>query len=170
MKKFRFSIVSLLLLLLLAEAACIGEPNMLPSIPQPITWMNRPDNFPLPDFSGKITILGFYTEDSSGCIKILPIVLKLIQQYGNRIQFIGVYSPLPKQEETIAEIKQLLKEKNVPYPVMLDHNTEISRLFRINRWPTVVIADRDKKIIHRLYGSREIINQLPDVLNKAAGI
>jgi len=163
----KFKATTLILLVVLILSSCIDKPKTLPPIPQPIHWLNRPANFPLPSFSGKVTILGFYTEDCSGCAKIQPTLRQIIKKYGDKIQMIGVYTPLPHQAPTLTEIKIFLKKHNITYPILLDHETKILRTYRVTDWPTLIIADRNQHIIQRLHRSQEIINLLPKILQKA---
>lgn len=139
-------------LILAAISGCFGPPEKVPAFPKKISWLNRPADYPLPNFKNKITIFGFYTEDCAGCIKIQPSLKNIMKKYGNKVQVIGVYTPLPQQQSTKSEIKKFLRTHHVSYPILLDKGSTLLRAFHITGWPTLVISDKDTKVIGHIDG------------------
>lgn len=93
-----------------------GEVHKLRSIQgQPITVVERSNGYIFPELKNKIVILEMFGKNCSHCIKEMPIMNKLRQQYRNKLEIValqveGKMSPL--------QANALLKRHKIKYPVI----------------------------------------------------
>lgn len=155
---FYYTLATISLLIL---TSCFGPPKTVPPITGPIVWLNRPADFPLPSFKGKITLILFITEKCPACITMQSALQEILKKQGDRVQILGIYTPIARQKTTVAEIKKFLKEHNIVYPVLYDSNSKILRAFHVVNWPTLVVSNANTEIVEHMHGMQNAdkINQ-----------
>lgn len=59
---------------------------------------------------------------------------------------IGVHSPEFSYERDAANVKQAIKDLNIPYIVALDNDFKIWNSFKVWAWPSMFILDKQGRI------------------------
>ena len=68
----------------------------------------------------------------------------------SKLRWLGIASGLWANS---ADLRKYRAENNVTIPLTLDASGEIFRAFRVNEVPTILVADADGRIVHRIEGN-----------------
>jgi thiol-disulfide isomerase/thioredoxin len=98
--------------------------------------------------SSKVIILDFYYSACYPCLLALPVLGRIHRKYTDKEVLIVGINPV---DTDINRLHKLLKTKEVAYPSCLD-TTGIARSFGITAYPSLLIFDRDKKLVQQLTG------------------
>ena len=149
-----------------------------------ILWSNLPEkdlqaahNFDLPtpdgktinldDYKGKIILLNFWATWSTPCLKEMPALEKLHQQYSDEdLQIIGI-AIVSKQED----IPKKILETGITYPVGIGGKQLIADYGYFTSIPQSFLIDRSGKIVKEYAGTIEftkIQKELTLILHKPA--
>ena len=109
------------------------------------------------------TIINFWATDCPGCIKEMPGLTDIYNQFkGQGLQIIAVsmsYDP-PNQ------VLNFTQKNKIPFPVVLDIDGQIARSFEdIRLTPTSILIDKNGKIIDKVIGELDF-NKLNVLLKK----
>ncbi|QDD12560.1 peroxiredoxin family protein [Candidatus Methylopumilus rimovensis] len=109
------------------------------------------------------TIINFWATDCPGCIKEMPGLTDIYNQFkGQGLQIIAVsmsYDP-PNQ------VLNFTQKNKIPFPVVLDVDGQIARSFEdIRLTPTSILIDKNGKIIDKVIGELDF-NKLNVLLKK----
>jgi thiol-disulfide isomerase/thioredoxin len=93
-----------------------GEVHRLKSIQgQKITIVERPTGYVFPEFKNKIVILEMFGKNCSHCIKEMPIMNKLRQQYRNNLEIVALQV---EGKMSSMQANALLRRHKIGYPVI----------------------------------------------------
>ncbi len=130
-----------------------------------LLFMLRPEQAPavalsvgdtIPDFkiktvegrmvdSGKIVekkpmFLIFWATWCPNCKKELPLLKKIAADYGARgMFFLGIN---PGVNDSVRRVERYVKRYGVNYPIAFDHGSKVTKTFKVQGVPTIVITDR----------------------------
>ena len=109
------------------------------------------------------TIINFWATDCPGCIKEMPGLTDIYNQFkGQGLQIIAVsmsYDP-PNQ------VLNFTQKNKIPFPVVLDVDGQIAQSFGdIRLTPTSILIDKNGKIIDKVIGELDF-NKLNALLKK----
>ncbi len=107
------------------------------------------DRVQLSDYRGKVVVLDFWATWCPPCRKELPRIQQLYEQ--NKDKGIVV---LAINDETGRKVKSFLKEHNYNFPVLMDQDGKVHRLYAANTIPNAVVVDRSGTIVAHLVGLR----------------
>ncbi|GIW18453.1 MAG: hypothetical protein KatS3mg064_1610 [Tepidiforma sp.] len=154
----------LLLLPLLAAAACSGgrsEPPLTresnvadqparkswagsepaPPFPPGLTWFNVQRPLTLEDLRGRIVLLDFWTAGCINCQHIVPDLLRLEAEFGNRLVVIGVHSGKYAEEHEDETIREAIRRLGITHPVINDADFRTWTTYGARAWPTLILID-----------------------------
>jgi peroxiredoxin len=100
----------------------------------------------LADYRGKKLVLVFWATWNNGSH---PEMLMLGQLYGrartpeNDFEIVGI-----AVDDGLAAVKQFAADSKLPFPVVLDHNRQVTTAYQIRSLPTAIIVDGDGKVIY----------------------
>ncbi len=89
---------------------------------------------------GKVIFLNFWATWCAPCIKEMPDIQKLYDDYGDKVSFLLV------TEEEKEKVLAFMQKKKLNLPVYFSKNTEIPADLRFKLIPTTYIIDRSGKI------------------------
>ena len=99
---------------------------------------------------GKITLINFWATDCPGCINEMPGLIETYNQYkdqGLEVIAVAMYYDPPSR------VISFTKNKNLPFPVVLDTNKEIiSKFDNVKLTPTSIILDKNGYVINTIIG------------------
>jgi thiol-disulfide isomerase/thioredoxin len=87
--------------------------------------------------SGQPVVLNFWASWCAPCRVEMPSLQQASVTYNGRAAFIGI-----NQGEDIPTITEFGNEYSVSYPLLVDPNSRISRLYQVNSLPTTIFIDQ----------------------------
>lgn len=118
------------------------------------TWTLR-------DLHGKVVLINFWATWCQPCRKEMPDLDVLYKRFKDQgLVVLGV------SDDEAAKVKQLLAERNVSYPILLDPGRKVNETFRIEGIPKTFVYDRDGKLVSQAIDMRTQ-KQFLDLLGQA---
>lgn len=93
---------------------------------------------------GKILVLKFGATWCPPCTQQIPHLNKAAATYAGKVAVIEV-----DIEEAAAKVKAHAQKHEITYPVLLDEDGKIAKVYRVSAIPSVIVADTDGKIVYR---------------------
>ena len=98
---------------------------------------------------GKIVLVNFWATWCPPCRKEMPDLDALYQRFKNQgFVILGI------SDEDAPKVKQLLAERSVTYPILLDPERKVNQLFRIGGIPKSFLYDRNGKMVSQAIDMR----------------
>jgi peroxiredoxin len=96
----------------------------------------------LQSLRGKVVLVNFWATWCPPCRKEMPDLEALYQRFKNQgFVILGI------SDEDASKVKQLLAERSVTYPILLDPGRKVNDLFRIEGIPKSFVYDRSGKMV-----------------------
>lgn len=148
---------NLLVVLLLAVAAAAAF-IFMPASRQPMPTVSFTDidgaQHQLTDFKGKPILMIFWATDCPGCIKEMPELIALHDEYADKgLAMIGVAMP----HDYPTQIKAMREQKGLPYLLTWDEKGNITTAFdNVRVTPTHFLISPEGEIVMRKIGALDI--------------
>ncbi len=134
-------------------------------------------NFRLDDLNGRstlfselqgeqLTVIDFWATWCGPCLNSLPDLANLSKEFSDQgVAFVGVNVDSPRN---LAKVKPFAKSIGIPYPVLLDLNSEVMGQLNVTAMPTLLIVNSEREILflHEGYrpGDDELVREKLDQL------
>src|ERR1700758_3258882 len=144
----RIAVIAVAVLAVLAGAAAA---TVLPSAPAPdftLRSMGGP-NLRLKEQRGQVVMLNFWASWCGPCRQEMPLLDRLYEKYhASGFQLLGV-----NVDEDVRNASGVSSRLGLHFPVLLDTEKKVSRLYDLTTMPSTVLIDRDGRVryIHRGY-------------------
>jgi cytochrome c-type biogenesis protein len=130
-----------------------SETEVVPSIDFTLTDQYG-NQHTLSDYKGKVVFLNFWATWCPPCIKEMPDIEKIYNEYGKNeedVIILGVANPSSEEypnnaDESKEDIIKFLDDKGYTFPVVFDETGELLRSYFINAFPTTFLIDKDGNI------------------------
>lgn len=170
-----------ILLLSLVLAACTGDPSggdprggaaALPGpVPSGVTFLEPGDAPPAPEFSltlmdgtsvtgselwtDRPVLLFFFASWCGVCAEQQSTVTSIAERYGDAIAVVGIAG-----EDEADAVAEYLDEHQVPYPVGIDDDLDVWRLYAAEEPPVVVVVAKGGRVLRGWPGgtTRDVID------------
>jgi thiol-disulfide isomerase/thioredoxin len=139
----------------LHPAEGLAGTDELSSLGRATAWIN---SAPLTGASvrGKVVLVQFWTFTCINWLRTLPYIRAWAQRYGSSgLVVIGVHTPEFPFEHDLANVRRLVSELEVEYPVAVDNEYAIWRGFNNQYWPALYLLDPQGRVRHRQFGEGE---------------
>jgi peroxiredoxin len=113
------------------------------------------------DLRGKVVLVNFWATWCPPCRKEIPDLVKLYE----RFQAKG-FVVLAISDEDAAKVEPFMRERNVPFPVLLDPERKVNGVFIVEGIPKSFVYDRDGRLVAQSIDMRTQ-KQFLDMLAKA---
>ncbi len=115
---------------------------------------------------GRPVVLNFWASWCAPCRVEMPSLQQASVKYNGRVQFIGI-----NQGEDWPTITEFGSEYNVTYPLLIDPENRINRLYEVNSLPTTVIIDQKGVVREVIVGilSEAVLQDRVEALLAEAG-
>ena len=106
-------------------------------------WINT-DPLAVADLDGKVVLYNFWTFGCINCKRTLPYVKAWFERYAaDGLVVIGVHTPEFDYEADPANVRDFVEAEGITYPVALDPDKKVWRLFDNHAWPGFFLHDRN---------------------------
>ena len=135
----------------LAAFATAAIPAVAPAAPAPdftLRIMGGP-NLRLAEQRGRVVLVNFWATWCGPCRQEMPHLNRLYEKYkGAGFVLLGV-----NVDDDARNAADLAGKLNLKFPVLLDTDKKVSRLYDMNTMPSTVVIDREGRVryIHRGY-------------------
>jgi len=110
----------------------------------------RGEPFALADLRGDVVLLNVWASWCEPCKEELPTLADLYRERGHEgLKVVGVSIDAVRAHN---EVRRLVQEHRVPYPIVLDPKSTIVPILKVNGYPTTVIIGRDGEVRWRRDG------------------
>ncbi len=97
-------------------------------------------------------LLDFWATWCKPCMKNLPKVEKIYQEYADR--GLTVLAINEDGTRSLSKVEPLVNSLGLTFPVLIDENRDVMRLYNVNGLPTSILIDENKQIVVTLRGYR----------------
>lgn len=104
----------------------------------------------LKDFKGKPTLVEFTFTGCAGCVKVLPELKEIYDQYQDQLNLVSIYSD--KRKSDFENNNPVYKKELVTWISLWDPTNFVSDVNKVNIYPTFIILDSDGVVIDRFTG------------------
>ncbi|RYX82497.1 TlpA family protein disulfide reductase, partial [bacterium] len=102
-------------------------------------------NISLASLKGRYVLLDFWATWCAPCMRDVPFIKTVRKRYApDKLIIIGI-----SQDRNLAKLKQVIKQQGMNWVHYYDGETEISKLYGINEFPTLILLDDKGKIIYK---------------------
>lgn len=149
----------------MGSAAAAAGPDLGPlldalGVLPPVKETEAPD-FTLPDLAGKarrltglrgqVILMNFWATWCAPCRAEMPAMERLYQELKDD----GFAIVAVNFAETAEQVAPFVKELRLHFPVLLDQEGQVGRLYRVFSLPTTYLLDRHGTLVGRVVGARE---------------
>jgi peroxiredoxin len=103
----------------------------------------------LSDFKGERVVLNFWASWCGPCREEMPDLKRLSEDKDAAVLAVN----LTYSEDSIKTVSDFAREYDFEFPVLLDENSSVSRLYRIQPIPTTYMLDSNGKIQYKAFGA-----------------
>jgi thiol-disulfide isomerase/thioredoxin len=105
------------------------------------------------DYIGKgPVLLDFWATWCKPCMKNLPKVEKIYQEYAEK--GLTVLAINEDGTRSLSKVEPLVNSLGLTFPVLIDEDRNVMRLYNVNGLPTSILIDKDKNVVLTLRGYR----------------
>ena len=105
----------------------------------------------LAEFRGQVVLINFWATWCLPCRAEMPAMERLYQEMKSD----GFTILAVNFAETAQQVEPFVKEHRLTFPILLDQEGQVSRLYRAFSLPTTYVLDRHGAIVGRAIGARE---------------
>ncbi|MDG0813630.1 TlpA family protein disulfide reductase [Cohnella rhizosphaerae] len=101
----------------------------------------------------KVLIINFWASWCGPCDIEAPDLVKLYEEYKGKIELYGVNAT---KYDTVRGAKDFVKEKAIPFPVLMDKEGKAGDDYKVFSYPISFIVDRDGIVRQRIEGAKSL--------------
>lgn len=136
-----------------AEGENADAADTPPQVDAPLDFRGetlRGEPFVLADHRGDVVLLNVWASWCEPCKEELPTLADLYRERAHEgLKVVGVSIDAVRAHN---EVRRLVQEHRVPYPIVLDPKSTIVPMLKVNGYPTTVIIGRDGELRWRRDG------------------
>lgn len=123
-----------------------------PELPAEHEWINS-EPLKLEELKGRVVVLHFWAFGCINCIRNLPHYQKWSEDFrSDQVTVLGIHTPETRQERSIENLRQNMKERGIEYPVLFDAKSEVWSTWGNHMWPSVYLIDKQGRVRYWWYG------------------
>jgi peroxiredoxin len=102
------------------------------------------DNVKLSELRGNVVMINFWASWCGPCRQEMPLLEQLYQRYSALgFELLGV-----NVEQDVDDAKRWLADRPVSFPVLLDPDNRLSKIYQVKAMPSTILVDRDGNVRH----------------------
>ena len=131
----------------------------LPEAPASVRPGEQRADFMLPDVQGvmqslpkgEVVLLNFWATWCPPCRKEIPSMAALHDKYGEQ----GLKIVAVSVDRELGNLKAFMQEHRMPFQVLHDADSTVSRSYGVFRYPESFLIDRNGTVLYHLIGAKE---------------
>ena len=125
--------------------------------------LNNGTSLKISDLKGKVVLLDFWYRGCFPCLKATPDLIKLQEEYKDNLVIIGI-----NDRDDAEDISDYYEYKKANYLSTYKTDVNISKILKINAFPTFIIIDTNGNIVNNEIGfhKKEIRKQINQYIKK----
>lgn len=125
--------------------------------------LNNGTSLKISDLKGKVVLLDFWYRGCFPCLKATPDLIKLQEEYKDNLVIIGI-----NDRDDAEDISDYYEYKKANYLSTYKTDVNISKILKINAFPTFIIIDTNGNIVYNEIGfyKKEIRKQIKQYIKK----
>ena len=153
----------LLVVLLVALALWLARSEKYTFTPDTAFTAITGEKISLKSLQGKPVLITFWATSCGSCIKEIPHLVALYQQFHPQgFEIIAIAMTYDPPDRVVA----MTKELKLPYPIVLDLKADHAKAFgRIWATPTTLLLSPDGKIAKRIVGAFDLVDMQTRIIN-----
>jgi peroxiredoxin len=121
--------------------------------------------FSLNNQKGKIIVMDFFYMSCMPCIKAIPELVKLKEDYGDRGVMVSGINSVDTGKNKTGRLAEFIRLNHINYPIILPRS-KIDSLYKINAYPTLYVISAEGNIVFSGTGySKNFYNSLTSVID-----
>ena len=119
------------------------------------------DKVLLSDYLGKPVMINFWATWCTPCRYEMPLFESYAEKFGKELVILAVNLQQPE-----TEISKFSTELNITFPILLDSEGKVNKLYRVQGLPTTYFIDRDGRVSNIHIGSMgesQMVNYLKQI-------
>ena len=124
----------------------------VPSLDGATGWLNSPP-LSTADLRGKVVLFDFWTYTCINWPRTLPYIRAWAERYDEHgLVVIGVHTPEFRFEHDFENVRRMVNELRVDYPVAADSDYAVWNAFANRYWPALYLADGEGALRYHHFG------------------
>ena len=123
-----------------------------PEFPGHVEWLNADRPVRLQQQTGSVVLLAFGTWSSVPCQHMLADLGYLENRYRDDLVIIGIHAARFPHEKSRHHLQKAIERNHIHHPVINDQELELSHIYGIRKWPSIVVIDTNGLIVGALTG------------------
>jgi thiol-disulfide isomerase/thioredoxin len=117
----------------------------------------------LNNLRGKYVLLNFWATWCGPCMAEIPFIKQIRKSYADdKLAIIGI-----SQDVDVKPLKRVISERGLNWMQYYDRQKLVSTLYKVNDFPTLVLLDREGKIVYRSSNTAQDSIEIPKLLQSA---
>lgn len=132
-----------------------------PSVPDPVGRGTLAPDFTLPrmsgqevrlsDLRGRVVLVNFWASWCKPCEEEMPAMERLYEQLAPE----GLELLAVSVDDSREAVEKFREGRDLSFPILLDPERRVSRLYQTFRYPETLLVDRDGMVVERYVGPRD---------------
>jgi thiol-disulfide isomerase/thioredoxin len=140
------------------SARTLPTEGRFPSLAGASAWLNSPP-FTAGSLQGNVVLVDFWTYTCVNWRRTLPYLRAWAEKYKNRgLVILGVHTPEFGFEKDLDNVRRMVRDQNVAYPIAVDSDYGIWRAFDNQYWPALYFIDAHGHVRHHVFGEGDYAN------------
>lgn len=120
----------------------------------------------LSDYRGKTVFLNFWASWCGPCITEMPIMESYYEQYkdDDNVEILAVN--MTSQERRKKSVNEFISKHELTFPIVLDEQGEVERLYKVLGYPTTYIIDEDGIIVDGFTGPIKKADDIKEIIDR----
>jgi len=104
--------------------------------------------------NGKVSFINFWYPSCPGCVKEMPLVIKMAHDYqGKDFQILGIAEPTSNPADSLDGVKNYVAKQGIPFEVMFDGDKAVAKKFlKTELYPTSVLLNKKGEVLKTFVG------------------